>query len=186
MIAAELVRARLSAELERVAQGDRAALRAVYDLTSAKLLGICMHFLSDRALAEDVLQEVYLNVWQGAAAFDPQRASPITWLCMIARNRAIDWRRASGRYEAAVRAAADDMPVETTTGDGGSAAEERHQLLHRCLATLEAAPRASIRSAFLEGFTYAELATRASVPLGTMKSWVRRGLAQLRKCIEDA
>ncbi|UZK67676.1 sigma-70 family RNA polymerase sigma factor [Sphingomonas sp. M1-B02] len=180
----EPARALLSAELARVAQGDKAALRTVYDLTSAKLFGICLHFLPDRALAEDVVQEVYLKVWQNAAAFDPQKASPITWLCMIARNRAIDWQRASGRYEAAVRAAGDVMPAEA--GELGSDVEERHRLLHQCLNSLESEPRSSISSAFMEGFTYSELATRASVPLGTMKSWVRRGLAQLRKCIEDA
>ena len=183
MIVAEPARARLSAELERVAQGDRAALRTVYDLTSAKLLGICLHFLADRALAEDVLQEVYLKVWQNAGAFDPQRASPVTWLCMIARNRAIDWRRASGRYEAAVRAA-EDVPMGSSADIGED--DERRQLLHQCLDMLDTGPRTSIRSAFLEGFTYDELARRASVPLGTMKSWVRRGLAQIRKCIEDA
>jgi RNA polymerase sigma-70 factor (ECF subfamily) len=177
-------RARLSAELERVAQGDKAALRTVYDLTSAKLLGICLQFLPDRAMAEDVLQDVYLKVWQGAATFDPQRASPVTWLCMIARNRAIDWRRASGRYEAVLRSAADELPIES---DGaGSDTDERHRLLHQCLDTLDTERQASIRAAFMEGFTYSELAARASVPLGTMKSWVRRGLLQLRKCIEDA
>jgi len=182
MIAVEAARARLSAELERVAQGDKAALRTVYDLTSAKLLGVCLQFLPDRAMAEDVLQDVYLKVWQSAATFDPQRASPITWLCMLARNRAIDWRRASGRYEAVLRSAADEPPIE----DAGSDIDERHRVLHQCLGMLETARRASIRAAFMEGFTYSELAARASVPLGTMKSWVRRGLLQLRKCIEDA
>jgi RNA polymerase sigma factor (sigma-70 family) len=184
MIVAEPARKRLTTELERVALGDQAALRTVYELTSAKLFGVCLHILGERALAEDVLQEVYLKVWQGAAAFDPARASPITWLCMIARNRAIDWRRAAGRYDAALAGAADvtqTQPAEMT----GEEIADTGGLLHQCLDALEESPRTSIRAAFLEGFTYSELAERARVPLGTMKSWIRRGLAQVRKCIED-
>jgi RNA polymerase sigma factor (sigma-70 family) len=185
MTVADPARNHLVAELERVALGDQGALHNVYQLTSAKLFGVCLHIVGERTLAEDVLQEVYLKVWQGAAAFDPARASPITWLCMIARNRAIDWRRAAGRYEAAVAGAgdmADTQPPETSGEDSADA----RGLLHQCLDALEESPRSSIRAAFLEGFTYSELAERARVPLGTMKSWIRRGLAQVRKCIEDA
>jgi RNA polymerase sigma factor (sigma-70 family) len=182
MTVADPARTHLVAELERVALGDQNALHNVYQLTSAKLFGVCLHIVGERTLAEDVLQEVYLKVWQGAAGFDPARASPITWLCMIARNRAIDWRRAAGRYEAAMTGAGDVpdiQPLETSEADARG-------LLHQCLDTLEESPRSSIRAAFLEGFTYSELAERARVPLATMKSWIRRGLAQVRKCIEDA
>src|SRR5437763_12242213 len=87
-------RSQLAAALARVAGGDRAALRIVYQDTSAKLFGVCLRILNDKSEAEDVLQDVYLTVWRKAASFDPTRASPITWLVAIARNRSIDRLRA--------------------------------------------------------------------------------------------
>ncbi|MBB5712650.1 sigma-70 family RNA polymerase sigma factor [Sphingomonas xinjiangensis] len=185
MTAAEPARRHLVSTLERVAQGDRAALREVYELTSAKLYGICLHILGEQALAEDVLQEVYIHVWQGAGRFDPARASPITWLCMIARNRAIDWRRSSHRYEEALLAARGAAHGTAQTGEWDYGGDDRAGLLRRCMDALEESPRTSIRSAFFEGFTYSELAAHVDVPLATMKSWVRRGLAQLRRCIDN-
>src|SRR5262245_45193346 len=92
---ADATRSQLAAALVRVASGDRAALRLVYRGTSAKLFGFCLRILNDRSEAEDVLQDVYVTVWRKAAAFDPGRASPITWMVAIARNRAIDRLRAS-------------------------------------------------------------------------------------------
>src|SRR3954454_2765801 len=92
---AEGTRSQLAAALVRVAGGDRAALRIVYQDTSAKLFGVCLRILRDRAEAEDVLQEVFVTVWRKATSFDPGRASPITWMVAIARNRAIDRLRSS-------------------------------------------------------------------------------------------
>src|SRR5215831_727807 len=96
---ADATRSQLAAALARVAGGDRAALRMVYQDTCAKLFGVCLRILNDKSEAEDVLQEVYLTVWRKAASFDPERASPITWLVAIARNRSIDRLRtvAGGR-----------------------------------------------------------------------------------------
>ena len=93
--AASLRRERLIADLDRVARGDERALRDVYDATSAKLFGVCLRISGDRDAAEDILQQVYLKVWDRAGRFDAERASPITWLCTIARNTAIDWRRSA-------------------------------------------------------------------------------------------
>src|SRR6267154_5307936 len=92
---AEASRSQLAAALVRVAAGDRAALQTVYQDTSAKLFGVCLRILNDKSEAEDVLQEVYLTVWRKAASFDPARASPITWLVAIARNRSIDRLRSA-------------------------------------------------------------------------------------------
>src|SRR5262245_28834856 len=92
---ADATRSQLAAALVRVAAGDRAALRLIYQDTSAKLFGVCLRILNDRGEAEDVLQDVYVTVWRKAATFDPSRASPITWMVAIARNRSIDRLRAS-------------------------------------------------------------------------------------------
>jgi RNA polymerase sigma factor (sigma-70 family) len=183
---AEVSRSQLTAALARVAAGDRAALRLVYQDTSAKLFGVCLRILNDRSEAEDVLQDVYLTVWRKAATFDPSRASPITWLVAITRNRALDRLRSSA-------ASRRTEPIEAAdaVSDPAPAAVERvelaqqHQRLAHCLEELEGRQSAAIRAAFLDGATYEELAQRMSVPLGTMKSLIRRGLLKLRACLEE-
>jgi RNA polymerase sigma-70 factor, ECF subfamily len=181
----EVRRRQLAAALRRVAEGDRAALRTVYEETSAKLFGVCLRILNDRTEAEDVLQDVYLTVWRKAGVFDEVRASPITWLVAIARNRSIDRLRAGriARTRAPIEMAeyvADDAPLATET------IEEREDRarLDGCLEELEMHQAEAIRAAFFRGLTYDELAQRTGVPLGTMKSWIRRGLAKLRACLE--
>lgn len=181
----DIARKHLGAALARVASGDRAALRQVYDLTSAKLFGVCLRISQDREAAEDILQDVYIKVWNRAGRFDPTRASPITWLCAIARNTAIDARRASAGPtmvgEALAAEIADDRALAPELID---AEQDRARILD-CLEALEEKQGRAIRAAFFDGFTYSQLAERMAVPLGTMKSWVRRGLLQLRECLGD-
>jgi RNA polymerase sigma-70 factor (ECF subfamily) len=176
-------RQRLIDALARVREGSRPALAEVYNRTSSKLFGICLRILGDRSEAEDALQEVYVNVWRKAGSFDPSRASPISWLAAMARNRAIDHVRSSGRRK--------HEPIELAAeiaDDRASAPELIEQgqesgRLQNCLGELEQRQRTAIRAAFFEGFTYSELAERTNVPLGTMKSWVRRGLLRLKECL---
>ncbi len=153
-------------------------------MTSAKLFGVCLRILGEHTEAEDVLQDVYLSVWRNAVAFDTARASPITWLATIARNRAIDRLRARrpGRSVAidAALQVADPQPSALTR----VAADQDVARLHGCVGELEALHRNAIRAAFLDGFTYEALADRAGVPLGTMKSWIRRSLLKLRACMD--
>jgi RNA polymerase sigma-70 factor (ECF subfamily) len=163
-------RSQLAAALARVAGGDRAALRII---------------LNDRSEAEDVLQDVYVTVWRKAGTFDPGRASPITWLVAIARNRSIDKLRggAAGRRLEPIENA------EAVSDPAPAAVEVLEQVqenakLTTCLGELEARHATAIRAAFMDGNTYEELAKRMDVPLGTMKSWVRRGLLKLRACLE--
>ena len=182
---ADAARSQLTAALARVAAGDRAALQIVYQDTSAKLFGICLRILHDRAEAEDVLQDVYVTVWRKAAAFDPGRASPITWLVAIARNRAIDRLRASavGRRMEPIDAASDVSDPAPAALDRLAQSQQRARL-DGCLGELESRHATAIRAAFLDGATYDELAESMNVPLGTMKSWIRRGLLKLRACLE--
>ena len=179
-------RSQLAAALARVAAGDRAALRIVYQDTSAKLFGVCLRILNDRGEAEDVLQDVYVTVWRKAGSFDPARASPITWLVAIARNRAIDRLRSSAasRRSEPIESAEDvrdDAPAALDAGGGGASSTSGSR---PAWASLRSAMRGVIRSAFLDGVTYEQLAQRMDVPLGTMKSWIRRGLMKLRTCLE--
>lgn len=178
-------RAALTRALVDTAAEDRDAFRQVYRLTYAKLFGICLRICGERQAAEDVLQDVYVQVWRRAGAYEPGRASPITWLAAIARNRALDWRRAHARSHVAAGATlpdvADPAPdAETTLADADEAARIRD-----CLDQLEERQRSAVRTAFYDGVTYAELALRESVPLATMKSLVRRALIRLRGCLSD-
>jgi RNA polymerase sigma-70 factor (ECF subfamily) len=181
---ADARRKQLSAALNRVAGGDRPALRLVYDMTAAKLFGVCLRILNDRSEAEDVLQDVYITVWRKAASFDETRASPITWLVAIARNRAIDRVRSAGARGNEPIEAADNVSDPAPLASEVLEAEQEKGRLNGCLDELEGRQSAAIRSAFMDGLTYEELAGRTGVPLGTMKSWIRRGLARLRECLE--
>ena len=169
--------------LRAVANGDRAALSVLYRRTSAKLFGICSRVLDSPAEAEDVLQEVYVTVWGKASRFDEHKASPITWLSVIARNKAIDRLRMR-------RPATDGLEAASDIPDSGASAfelveqDQQIQRLTGCLDELEERQQASIRAAFLDGASYPQLAEREGVPLGTMKSWIRRGLARLKGCLE--
>lgn len=172
--------AELSALLARAADGDRLAFRDFYDRTSAKLFGIILRIVIERAEAEDVLQEVFVTIWRKAAEFDPARASPVTWTATIARNRAIDRLRARGsRPSAPLDEAAevvDHSPLADALIDTDSAAGR----LGTALAGLDPRHAAAIRSCYFEGVTYEALAVREGVPVGTLKSWVRRGLMRMK------
>ena len=175
----------LSSWLCAVAGGDRDAFEALYRATSPRLFGVCLHFLSDRSDAEDVLQDAYANIWSKSRQFDPVRSTAGAWLAMIARNKAIDRLRTLPRTRVAADAGAIDAAFDDDAQPDrtAEAADERAQL-DRCLEQLDARRRGLIRTAFFEGATYDELATRSKSPLGSVKSWIRRGLAQLRECLE--
>lgn len=176
----------LVSALTRISAGDRVALQTLYRQTSAKLFGVILRILGERSEAEDVLQEVYLTVWQKASVFDPARASPITWLATIARNRAIDRLRSFGRNRGmeAIDLATD---VADPAPDADRVLEDRdnNARLYTCLDSLAKRERAALRASFFDGNTYEELAMRMGVPLGTMKSTIRRAMIKLKACLQQ-
>ena len=183
--ASDAARARLVEALVATGAEDRAAFATLYQLTSAKLFGVCLRICGERQAAEDVLSEVYLTIWRRAGAYEPGRASPISWLATIARNRAIDWRRSAGRRVAVNLDDAPEVADPDPSAEDKLVTNDEDQRLHLCLDQLEDKQRGAIRTAFFDGLTYAELAEREGVPLGTMKSWVRRGLMRLKDCLSD-
>lgn len=172
--------------LLRVADGDRMAFEQLYQATAARLLGICLRVLPDRAEAEDVLQDVYVAVWRKAPQFSPERSSAMTWLAAIARHRAIDRLRVTPALVSrqTIELAELEADPEATPGARAEADSERSRL-DRCLNQLDTRRRSLIRTAFFEGATYEDLAQRTGSPLGSIKSWIRRGLLQLRACLES-
>ena len=180
MSAVSVGAAELAALLARAADGDRAAFREFYDRTSAKLFGIIARILVERGEAEDVLQEVYVTVWRKAAEFDSTRASPVTWMATIARNRAIDRLRARGSRPQAPLDEAAEVRDESPAADALIDTARDAARVQAALARLEPRHAAAIRSCYFEGLTYEALAEREQVPVGTLKSWVRRGLVRMK------
>lgn len=178
-------RARLVHALQRIAAGDRAALSELYSATSAKLFGVCLRILPDRSEAEDALQEAYLTIWRNADRFDGARGSPITWLVALTRNRALDRLRGRKAVALAPIDLASDIADPAVAADLLIERGQEAARLGTCLATLERADTILIRAAFFEGSSYSELATRASTPLGTVKSRIRRALIKLRECLSQ-
>ena len=189
----------LSRLLARAGLGDRAAFATLYERTSSHLLAVVLRINRDRAQAEDILQEVYINVWRAASSFDAAQSQPLTWLTSIARNRAIDSLRrqqTQPRTHVAptsgeVRDSEDDDVYDTVADESpgpldllARAAEARS--LAACINEISPSQRQSVALAFFQGLSHAEVAVQMRQPLGTVKSWVRRSLATLKSCLDAA
>ena len=168
--------------LSRVALRDRGAFRELYENTSSHLLGGLMRICRDRPLAEEALQEAYIQIWNKAGEFNPERAMASTWMSSIARDLALDMIRYR-RREVPLADQADNIPALSAelTADPRLEAE-----LGRCLSELEQEQREAVVMAYVEGYTHSELSERLATPLGTVKSWVRRGLLALKQCLGGA
>ena len=185
----------LSQLLARAGLGDRAAFATLYDRSSSHLFAVVLRICRDRAQAEDILQEVYVNVWRAASGFDAAQSQPLTWLTSIARNRAIDsLRRNQTQPQLQTSHSADDedSDVYDTTADDSPGPLELlsrasdARALSTCLEVLTPPQRQSVALAFYDGLSHAEVADKMGQPLGTVKSWVRRALLSLKSCLERA
>lgn len=181
--------------LARAGLGDRRAFATLYERSSAHLFAVILRIQRDRAVAEDLLQEVYVNVWRAAKGFDAAQSQPMTWLTSIARNRAIDsLRRAQAQPRLQSGHAQDDEDTDVYDETADEAAGPLELLsqasdareLQRCMAQLNPAQRQSLALAYYDGLSHAEAAERMGEPLGTVKSWVRRGLMSLKACLDQA
>ena len=173
----------LDALLTRVSMADRKAFAALYSATSAKLFGICLRILKDRAMAEDALQDIYVKIWKRADAYQPGRVQPMTWLITIARNTAIDRLRATRKGHQNIDTPGLELAAPGPNPEQSAVAASEATRLSNCLDDLEADRSAAVRGAYLDGDSYADLAQRFNVPLNTMRTWLRRGLMSLRECM---
>ncbi len=179
--------AQLAALLAACARRDQAALARLYELTSAKLFGVALRIVRREDWAEDVLQECYLRIWNNAGDYRAGLAAPMTWMTSIVRNRCLDWLRRP-KFEVPDQ---DGGVAEATASDrpGPLAELERSKEaagIANCLQGLDARQRQAIMLAFYDGLSHAELASHLREPLGTVKTWVRRGLMRLKTCLEAA
>lgn len=173
----------ISGLITRVALRDRPAFDRLYQLTSAKLFGVCLRILRERSEAEDALQEVYVRIWGRAERYAASDASAISWLIAIARNHCIDRIRArkapSVHLDDALEVADTGMNPEASAVNKGEGAR-----IDRCMGELDKERAQAVRAAYVEGHSYEELAQRFSVPLNTMRTWLRRSLLKLKECLE--
>lgn len=176
--------------LARVALHDRAAFQSLYAATCAHLFSVSFRILRNENRADEALQEAYVSIWQNAASYSAMAASPMTWMINVVRNRSIDLLR-SRRTEAASTGPLDDEALGVAASRDG----EPDRLLDdslvkgkidRCMQTISAAQRQALALAYYRGLVHTDIATLLDVPLGTAKGWVRRGLDQLKSCLEAA
>ena len=171
--------------ISAVALGDQKAYRRLYDATSPKLFAIALRILREESRAEDVLQDSFVNVWNGASGYNASLSAPMTWMVTIVRNRALDYiRRTDHRTieldEELESVLESDQP---TPADLAMRSQDATALQH-CLKRLDAGQRQAIAFAYFQGLTHSELASTLRIPIGTVKTWIRRGLEKMRRCLD--
>lgn len=166
----------------QVGLGSRSAFSSLYDATSARLFGVCLRVLNNRAEAEDTLQEVFERVWHKAGLFSQTGNSPMTWLITLARNAAIDRLRARKRVTVNVDEANELFDNAPSPEEETEASIEKIRL-QKCLEELETKRADAVRMAYLEGYSYKDLALRYDIPLNTVRTWLRRSLLKLKDCL---
>ncbi|MFN3349486.1 sigma-70 family RNA polymerase sigma factor [Pseudorhodoplanes sp.] len=178
-----LTPADLSTLLAATAQGDRIAFERLYVATRAKLYGVVIRILKRQDLADEVMQETYIKIWGNAGSFDPSKASPITWMVTIARNRAIDLVRK--RSEASIEEEPEAMDVAADIPNPLAARELSEDLrrLMGCIGTLDTDRKQMVLLAYYNGLSREQLAAKFRKPVNTIKTWLRRSLIEIRECL---
>jgi RNA polymerase sigma-70 factor (ECF subfamily) len=179
--------AQLAAWLDAIVHHDERALLALYEATLSRVYGLVLRLVRRSQLAEEVAEEVYFQVWRQAPRFDPQRGRPLTWLLGMARSRAIDALRREARFQHEVldEASAPAQAPAAESGDELLAVAQGHAELHRALLRLKPQPRQLVALAFFKGLSHEEIASQTHLPLGTVKSQIRRALITLREALGD-
>ena len=178
----------LIALIDRVALADESALKELYEMTSSKLYGVAVRVVSNKSWAEDVLQEAFINIWRIAGDYKASLSPPMAWMCLIVRSRGLDFLRRRRSDRADVVQELDDVLSDTLEGDSANPmdtalAGEQAWALHQCLSQLDNKQREVVSLAYLRDLSHGELAEQLKLPLGTVKTWIRRGLEQLRGCM---
>jgi len=180
--------AELISLIDRIGRRDEAALRLLYDRTAPRLMGLAMRVVRQREWAEDVLQESFLTVWRAAGDYRGTLSPPLAWLGLIVRSRALDLLRRRTADRAQLTQEFDESMDQTLQSDAPNPADaadasEQALALHQCLSRLEARQREVVSLAYLRELSHGELAEQLKLPLGTVKTWIRRGLEKLRLCM---
>ncbi|AMM25501.1 RNA polymerase subunit sigma-24 [Variovorax sp. PAMC 28711] len=180
--------AELMALLDRVGRKDEAALRLLYDRTSPKLFGLALRVVRQRERAEDVLQEAFMTIWRVAGDYRSTLSPPMAWMGLIVRSRALDLLRRRTADRAQLTQEFDEVLADTLESDAPNPvdtadASEQAWALHQCLSQLEGRQREVVSLAYLRDMSHGELAEQLKLPLGTVKTWIRRGIEKLRVCM---
>ena len=165
------------------AGGDKSALKRIYDAESPRMVGVALRILKRRALAEEAVQDSFILIWRHAARFDPQRGSGLTWIYAILRNRSLSILRDERRTETSDSPLAEETASEEDDPETVMAKISDAKALRGCLEALPAERRGMVLLAFVQGLTHGEIAGRLGMPLGTVKSWIRRSLIALKECL---
>lgn len=172
----------IEALIAQTALGSQTAFADLYDATSGKLFAVCLRVLTERAAAEDAMQETYVKVWKNAGRYQVTGHSPMTWLITIARNTAIDRLRAR-HVDHDLADYSERLPAPGLSPEQAAIAHSEAKRITQCLDELDADRRAAISGAYLQGQSYQELSEQFNVPLNTMRTWLRRSLIALRECM---
>lgn len=173
--------------LAHTAQGDRRAFSLLYQATSTKLFGLALRILMRRDLAEEALQDAFINIWHHAASYRPEKAAVMTWMTTIVRNRCLDLLRASPQEKPLTdEQSLDDWATDDPSPLETAATSSETRALLNCMQQLAPLQRQAIALSYFHGMAHEQLAQQLTQPLGTIKTWIRRGLQVLKSCMGSA